>query len=77
MRTNADEADERRSVSGVAVILAKSVVNWSSSTQGATALSTAQVEYVPTKKQRADILTKELVGADFKPHMGLLMHLHV
>ena len=147
----ANMADDSRSVSGVAVTLAKSVVSWSSSTQSDTALSTAQVEYIATgdgvkqglfvksvlslivpplsdkcfkvfagtdgaialatdplssartnhvdvrfhsirelvrsktisvefvavKKQRADILTKALVGDDFKAHRGCLMNLHV
>ena len=44
----ANMADDSRSVSGVAVTLAKSVVSWSSSTQSDTALSTAQVEYIAT-----------------------------
>ena len=44
----ADKRDDRRSVSGAAVDLAKSVVSWSSSTQGVTALSTAQAGYVAT-----------------------------
>ena len=141
----ADKADDRRSVSGIAVNLAKSVVSWSRSKQGVTALSTAQAEYiatgggveeglfvisvlsfivpflsdqcfkmfadkdrvialatnplssartkhidvhfirelvrsntyVSTKKQRADIVTKTLVGADFKAHRGFSMNLHV
>ena len=34
------------------------------------------VEYVPGKKH-ADILTKALVGADFKAHRGVLTNLHV
>ena len=44
----ADKADDRRSVSGVAVTLAKSVMSWSSSTEGVTALSTAQAEHIAT-----------------------------
>ena len=38
---------------------------------------TISVENVPTKKQRADIITKALVGADFKAHRSFLMNLHV
>ena len=34
------------------------------------------VEYVPTKEQRADILTKALTGAIFKEHRDFLMNLH-
>ena len=37
---------------------------------------TVSVEYVPTKKRRADILPKALVGANFKPYRGFL-NLHV
>ena len=37
---------------------------------------TISVEYVPTKKQRADILTKALTGAIFKQHRDFLMNLH-
>ena len=44
----ADKAGDRRYVSGVAVTLAKSVVSWSTSTQGVTALSTAQAEHIAT-----------------------------
>ena len=38
---------------------------------------TLSVECVPTKKQRAGIFTKALVGADSKAHRGFLMNLHV
>ena len=37
---------------------------------------TISVEYVPTKEQRADILTKALTGAIFKEHRDFLMNLH-
>ena len=37
---------------------------------------TISVEYVPTKEQRADILTKVLTGAIFKKHRDFLMNLH-
>ena len=37
---------------------------------------TISVEYVPTKEQRADILTKVLTGAIFKEHRDFLMNLH-
>ena len=36
---------------------------------------TISVEYVPTKEQRADILTKALTGAIFKEHRDFLMNL--
>ena len=45
----ADKADDRKSVSGIAVNLAKSVVSWSRSKQGVTALSTAQAENIATR----------------------------
>ena len=34
------------------------------------------VEYVPTNEQRADILTKALVGPIFREHRDFLMNLH-
>ena len=37
---------------------------------------TISVEYVPTKKQRVDILTRPLTGAIFKEHRDSLMNLH-
>lgn len=37
---------------------------------------TISVEYVPTKEQRADILTKALVGPIFREHRDFLMNLH-
>ena len=37
---------------------------------------TISVEYVPTKEQRADILTKALTGAIFKEQRDFLMNLH-
>ncbi|CAN0278062.1 unnamed protein product [Ascophyllum nodosum] len=37
---------------------------------------TISVEYVPTKKQRAEILTKALTGSIFKEHRDFLMNLH-
>ena len=37
---------------------------------------TISVEYVPTKEQRTDILTKVLTGAIFKEHRDFLMNLH-
>ena len=37
---------------------------------------TTSAEYVPTKEQRADILTKALTGAIFKEHRDFLMNLH-
>ena len=37
---------------------------------------TISIEYVPTKEQRADILTKALTGAIFKEHRDFLMNLH-
>ena len=37
---------------------------------------TISVEYVPTKEQRADILTKALTGAIFKEHRDFLTNLH-
>ena len=37
---------------------------------------TISVEYVLTKEQRADILTKALTGAIFKEHRDFLMNLH-
>ena len=146
----AEKADDRRSVSGVAVTVGKSSVCWFSSTQKILTLSTTEaeyvapgdgvkealfvkgvisfiipsisensikvsvdndgaislannplssartkhidvrfhfireltrsktisVEYVPTKEQRADILTKALTGAIFKEHRDILMNLH-
>ena len=42
----AEKADDRRSVSGVAVTLGNSVVSWVSSTQEIVTLSTTEVEYV-------------------------------
>ena len=41
-----------------------------------TRLKTISVEYVPTKEQRADILTKALTGAIFKEQRDFLMNLH-
>ena len=41
-----------------------------------TRLKTISVEYVPTKEQRADILTKALTGSIFKEHRDFLMNLH-
>ena len=41
-----------------------------------TTSKTISVEYVPTKEQRADILTKALAGAIFKEHRDFLMNLH-
>ena len=147
---HAEKADDRRSVSGVAVTVGKSSVSWFSSTQKIVTLATTEaeyvalgdgvkealfmkgvissiipsisencmkvfvdndgaislannplssartkhidvrfhfireltrsktisVEYVPTKEQRADILTKALTGAIFKEHRGFLMNLH-
>ena len=146
----AEKADDRRSVSGVAVTVGKPFVSWFSSTQKIVTLSTTEVEYValgdgvkealfvkvvlsfiipsisdncikvfvdnhgatslannplssastkhinmrfhfireltrsktisvsyvPTKEQRADILTKALTGAIFKVHRDFLMSLH-
>ena len=146
----AEKADDRRSVSGVAVTVGKSSVSWFSSTQEIITLSTTEaeyvalgdgvkealfvkgvlsfiipsisencikvfvdnngaislannplnsartkhidvrfhfireltrsktmsVEYVPTKEQRADILTKALTGAIFKEYRDFLMNLH-
>ena len=37
---------------------------------------TISVEYVRTKEQRADILTKALTGAIFKEPLDFLMNLH-
>ena len=37
---------------------------------------TISVGYVPTKKQRADNLTKVLTGSIFKEHRDFLMNLH-
>ena len=37
---------------------------------------TISVEYVPTKEQRAHILTKALTGAIFNEHRDFLMNLH-
>ena len=37
---------------------------------------TILVEYVPTKEQCADILTKALTGAIFKEHRDFLISLH-
>ena len=42
----ADKADDRRSVSGVAVTVGKSTVSWCSSTQKIATLSTTEAEYV-------------------------------
>ena len=41
-----------------------------------TRLKTISVEYVPTKEQRAEILTKALTGSIFKEHRDFLMNLH-
>ena len=43
-----DKADDRKLVSGVAVVLVKSVISWPSSIQGVTALWTAQADYMAT-----------------------------
>ena len=146
----AEKADDRRSLSGVVVIVGKSSVSWFSSTQEIVTLSTTEakyvalgdevkealfvkgvlsfiipsisenciqvfvdndgaislannplssartkhidvrfpfireltrsktisIEYVPTKEQRADILTKALTGAIFKEHRDFLMNPH-
>ena len=146
----AEKADDRRSVSGVAVTVGKSSVSWFSTTQKVVTLSateaeyvalgdgikealfvrgvlsfvipsisencikvfvdndgaispvnnplssartkridvrfhfireltrskTIPVEYVPTKEQRTDILTKALTGAIFKERRDFLMNLH-
>ena len=37
---------------------------------------TIAVEHIPTKEQRADILTKALVGAIFREHRNFLLNLH-
>ena len=37
---------------------------------------TIAVEHIPTKKQRAGILTKALVGAIFREHRNFLLNLH-
>ena len=37
---------------------------------------TISVEYVPTKEQRADILTKALTDSIFKGHRDSLVNLH-
>ena len=37
---------------------------------------TISVEYVPTKEQRADILTEALTGAIVKEHRDFLMNIH-
>ncbi|CAN0238053.1 unnamed protein product [Pylaiella littoralis] len=42
----AEKADDRKSVSGVAVIVGNSTVNWVSSTQKIVTLSTTEAEYV-------------------------------
>ena len=42
----AEKADDRRSVSGVAIIVGKSSVSWFSSTQKIVTLSTTEAEYV-------------------------------
>ena len=42
----AEKADDRRSVSGVAVTVGNSTVSWSSSTQKIVTLSTTEAEYV-------------------------------
>ena len=42
----AENADDRRSVSGVAITVGKSTVSWSSSTQKIVTLSTTEAEYV-------------------------------
>ena len=42
----AEKADDRRSVSGVAVTLGNSVVSWVSSTQKIVTLSNTEAEYV-------------------------------
>ena len=42
----AEKADDRRSVSGVAITVGKSTVSWSSSTQKIVTLSTTEAEYV-------------------------------
>ena len=42
-----------------------------------TGSKTISVEYVPTKEQRADILTKALTCTIFKEHRDFLMNLHV
>ena len=41
-----------------------------------TRLKTISVEYVPTKRKRADILTEALTGTIFKEHRDFLMNLH-
>ena len=38
--------------------------------------STIAVEHIPTKEQRADILTKALVGANFREHRNFLLNSH-
>ena len=37
---------------------------------------TIAVEHIPTKEQRADILTKAFVGAIFTEHRNFLLNLH-
>ena len=37
---------------------------------------TIAVDHIPTKEQRADILTKALVGAIFREHRNFLFNLH-
>ena len=43
--------------------------------RGLTGSESISVEYVPTKEQRADILTKALTGAIFEEHRDFLMNL--
>ena len=37
---------------------------------------TIAVEHIPTKEQRADVLTKAFVGAIFREHRNFLLNLH-